>query len=159
MAGRVVQLVKSRTKRPVIAKLTPNVSDIGLIARSVEKNGADAISLINTLAGMAIDIETWKPKLGNVVGGLSGPSIKPVAIRMVWEVYKAVRIPIIGMGGVMTWEDAIEFILAGSTAVGVGTALFRDPWVVFEIIAGIKNYMEERGVGRLEEMRGKIKLS
>jgi dihydroorotate dehydrogenase (NAD+) catalytic subunit len=149
VAGRVVELVKSSTKRPVIAKLTPNVSDIGSIARSVERNGADAISLINTLAGIAIDIETWKPKLGNVVGGLSGPAIKPVAVRMVWEVFKAVRIPIIGMGGVTTWEDAIEFILAGSTAVGVGTALFRDPWIVFEIIEGIKNYMEGRGVGRL----------
>ena len=159
VAGRVVQLVKASTKRPVIAKLTPNVSDISSIARSVEKNGADAISLINTLAGMAIDIETWKPKLGNVVGGLSGPAIKPVAVRMVWEVYKAVRIPIIGMGGVTTWEDVIEFILAGSTAVGIGTALFRDPWVVFEIIEGITNYMKGRGVGRLEEMRGKIKVS
>ncbi len=159
VAGRVVELVKSSTKRPVIAKLTPNVSDIGSIARSVERNGADAISLINTLAGIAIDIETWKPKLGNVVGGLSGPAIKPVAVRMVWEVFKAVRIPIIGMGGVTTWEDAIEFILAGSTAVGVGTALFRDPWIVFEIIEGIKNYMKGRGVGRLEEMRGKFKVS
>ena len=159
VAGRVVQLVKASTKRPVIAKLTPNVSDITSIARSVEKNGADAISLINTLAGMAIDIETWKPKLGNVMGGLSGPAIKPVAVRMVWEVYKAVRIPIIGMGGVTTWEDVIEFILAGSTAVGIGTALFRDPWVVFEIIEGITNYMKGTGVGRLEEMRGKIKVS
>jgi dihydroorotate dehydrogenase (NAD+) catalytic subunit len=157
-AGRIVKLVKSATRLPVIAKLTPNVSDITLIARSVEKNGADAITLINTLAGIAIDIQTMRPKLGNVIGGLSGPAIKPVAIKMVWDVYKTVRIPIIGMGGVMTWEDAIEFILAGATAVGVGTALFRNPWVVFEIIKGIEKYMEAKGIRRLDEIRGKVKL-
>jgi len=158
-AGQIVRLVKSKTRLPVIAKLTPNVSDITLTARSVEHHGADAISLINTLAGMAIDVETRKPRLGNVVGGLSGPAIKPVAIKMVWDVYRTVRIPIIGMGGVMTWEDAIEFILAGATAVGVGTALFRDPCVVFEMIDGIQSYMEKKGIGRLEEIRGRVKLS
>ncbi|HSB07366.1 MAG TPA: dihydroorotate dehydrogenase [Thermodesulfobacteriota bacterium] len=157
-AGRIVRLVKAETRLPVIAKLTPNVSDITLIARSVEKNGADALTLINTLAGIAIDIQTMKPKLGNVVGGLSGPAIKPVAVKMVWDSYRTVKIPIIGMGGVMTWQDAIEFILAGATAVGVGTALFRDPWVVFEIIAGIEKYMEARGITRLDEIRGKVKL-
>jgi dihydroorotate dehydrogenase (NAD+) catalytic subunit len=157
-AGRIVKLVKSATRFPVIAKLTPNVSDITLIARSVEKNGADAITLINTLAGIAIDIQTMRPKLGNVIGGLSGPAIKPVAIKMVWDVYRTVRIPIIGMGGVMTWEDAIEFILAGATAVGVGTALFRNPWVVFEIIEGIEKYMEAKRISRLDEIRGKVKL-
>lgn len=158
VAGRIVRLVKSSTRFPVIAKLTPNVSDITLIARSVEKNGADAITLINTLAGMAIDIQTQKPKLGNVTGGLSGPAIRPVAIKMVWDVYRTVQIPIIGMGGVMTWEDAIEFILAGATAVGVGTALLRDPWVVFEIIDGIQSYMEAKGIGCLEEIRGKVQI-
>lgn len=158
-AGLIVRLVKSSTRLPVIAKLTPNVSDITLIAKSVEKNKADAITLINTLAGMAIDIQTQRPKLGNIVGGLSGPAIKPVAIKMVWDVYQAVRIPIIGMGGVMTWEDAIEFILAGATAVGVGTALFRDPWVVFEIIDGMERYMEAKGITRIDEIRGKVKLS
>ena len=158
IAGRVIELVKSSTKLPVIAKLTPNVSDITAIARSVEKNGADAISMINTLSGMAIDIYTQKPKLGNVFGGLSGPAIKPVAIKMVWDVYRAVRIPIIGMGGVMTWEDAIEFILAGATAVGVGTVLFRDPWVVFEIVDGIRTYLETRGIPGLDDIRGKVKL-
>lgn len=158
IAGRIVRLVKSSTRLPVIAKLTPNVSDITTIARSVEKNGADAISLINTLAGMAIDIQTQRPKLGNLMGGLSGPAIKPVAMKMVWDVYHSVRTPIIGMGGVMTWEDAIEFILAGATAVGVGTALFRAPWVVFDIIEGIRGYLEERGISRLDEIRGKVKL-
>jgi dihydroorotate dehydrogenase (NAD+) catalytic subunit len=157
-AGLIVSLVKSSVRLPVIAKLTPNVSDITLIAKSVEKNGADAIALINTLAGMAIDIRTRRPKLGNIIGGLSGPAIKPVAIKMVWDVYRTVRIPIIGMGGVMTWEDAIEFILAGATAVGVGTALFRDPWVVFEIIDGMEKYMEAKGIARVDEIRGKVAL-
>jgi dihydroorotate dehydrogenase (NAD+) catalytic subunit len=158
IAGRIVRLVRSNTGLPVIAKLTPNVSDITVIARSVEENGANGLTLINTLTGMAIDIQTQRPKLGNVIGGLSGPAIRPVAIRMVWEVHKAVRIPIIGMGGVTTWEDAIEFILAGATAVGVGTALFRNPWVVFEIVGGIEKYMEAKGITRLDEIRGKVKL-
>jgi len=157
-AGRIVKLVKSATRLPVIAKLTPNVSDITLIARRVEENGADGIALINTLAGIAIDIQTMRPKLGNVIGGLSGPAIKPVAIKMVWDVYRTVKIPIIGMGGVMTWEDAVEFIIAGATAVGVGTALFRNPWVVFEIIEGIEKYMDTKGISRLDEIRGKVKL-
>lgn len=158
VAGRIVRLVKASTQLPVIAKLTPNVNDITLIARSVEKNGADALTLINTLTGMAIDIQTQRPRLGNVVGGLSGPAIKPVAIRMVWEVYRTVQIPIIGMGGVVNWEDAVEFILAGATAVGVGTALLRNPWVVFEIIDGIEKYMEAKGITRLDEIRGKVKV-
>ncbi len=158
MAGRIVRLVKAKTKIPVIAKLSPNVTDIRVIAQSVEENGADAITMINTLMGMAIDIGTRKPKLGNVIGGLSGPAIKPVAIKMVWDVCQTVRIPIIGMGGVMTWEDAIEFILAGATAVGVGTVLFRNPWVVFDMIEGIRKYLMERGIGRLDEIRGKVVL-
>ncbi len=157
-AGRIVRLVKSRTRFPVIAKLTPNVSDITVIAKSVEENGADAITLINTLAGMAIDVQTWQPKLGNMMGGLSGPAIKPVAVKMVWDVYRTVQVPIIGVGGIMTWEDAIEFVLAGATAVGVGTALFKNPWVVFEIIDGVEKYLEEKGIPRLEEIRGKVKL-
>jgi dihydroorotate dehydrogenase (NAD+) catalytic subunit len=158
MAGRVVRMVKAKTRIPVIAKLSPNVTDIRMIAQSVEKNGADAITMINTLMGMAIDIDTRRPKLGNVIGGLSGPAIKPVAIKMVWDVYQTVRIPIIGMGGVMTWEDVIEFILAGATAVGVGTVLLRDPWVVFDLIDGIRKYLTERGIGRLDEIRGKVVL-
>jgi len=158
MAGRIVRMVKAKTRIPVIAKLSPNVTDIRMIAQSVEKNGADAITMINTLMGMAIDIDTRRPKLGNVIGGLSGPAIKPVAIKMVLDVYQTVRIPIIGMGGVMTWEDVIEFILAGATAVGVGTVLLRDPWVVFDLIDGIRKYLTERGIGRLDEIRGKVML-
>ena len=158
VTGQIIHGVKESTRFPVIAKLTPNVTDIALIARSVEKAGADAVSLINTLAAMSIDIETRRPKLGNVTGGLSGPAIKPVAVRMVWEVYKAIRIPIIGFGGISTWEDGVEFILAGATAIGVGTALFRDPWVVFKIIGGIARYMEDRGIGRLDEIRGRLIL-
>ena len=159
MAGRIVRRVKAATKIPVIAKLSPNVTDIRVIAQSVEENGADAITMINTLMGMAIDIVTKRPKLGNMIGGLSGPAIKPVAIKMVCEVYQTVRIPIIGMGGVMTWEDVIEFILAGATAVGVGTVLLRDPWVVFDLIDGIRKYLMERGIGRLDEIRGKVELA
>lgn len=158
VSGLIIKEVKSVTSLPVIAKLTPNVTDIAVIAKSVETCGADAVALINTLGGMAIDIHTRKPKLANIIGGLSGPAIKPVGIKMVWQVYKAVQIPIIGIGGVMTWEDAIEYILAGSTAVGVGTALFQDPWVVFDIIEGISGYLEKNGLNRLDDIRGKIKL-
>ena len=158
VAGRIIGLVKAATRLPVIAKLTPNVSDIRVIARAVEENGADAISLINTLAALAIDIRTRRPKLGNVFGGLSGPAIKPVAVRMVWEVFNTVSVPIIGMGGVTTWEDAIEFILAGATAVGVGTALFKTPWAPLDIVEGMRSYMECRGIARLDEIRGKVTL-
>jgi len=158
IAGQIVRRVKATTKIPVIAKLSPNVTDIRVIAESVEENGADAIAMINTLLGMAIDVNTQRPKVGNVIGGLSGPAIKPVAIKMVWDVYQTVRIPIIGMGGVMTWEDVIEFILAGAAAVGVGTVLLRDPWVVLDLIDGIRKYLTERGIGRLDEIRGKVLL-
>ncbi len=159
VTGRIIRLVKSATRLPVIAKLTPNVTDITAIARSIETNGADAVSLINTLGAMAIDIETQKPKLANIFGGLSGPAIKPVGIKMVWQVYNTVKIPIIGMGGVMTWEDAIEYTLAGATAVGIGTVLLRDPWAVFDIVEGMRGYLERKGLNRLEDIRGKVKLS
>ena len=107
---------------------------------------------------MAIDIQTRKPKLANIFGGLSGPAIKPVGIKMVWQVYNTVSIPIIGIGGIMTWEDAIEYILAGATAVGIGTVLFRDPWVIFNIIEGISRYLEQKGLNRLDDIKGKVKL-
>jgi len=158
VSGRIVRRVKSATRLPVIAKLTPNVSDITLIARSVEAAGADAVTLINTIGGMAIDIETQKPKLANVFGGLSGPAIKPVGIKMVWQVYHAVNIPIIGVGGVMTGEDAVEYILAGATAVGIGTVLFQDPWAIFDILGAMRRYLERKGVGRFDDLRGKVKL-
>jgi dihydroorotate dehydrogenase (NAD+) catalytic subunit len=155
---RIMQKVKSVTRRPVIAKLTPNVTDIAAVARSVEEGGADAVSLINTLGGMAIDIETRKPKLANIFGGLSGPAVKPIGVKMVWQVYQAVRLPIIGIGGIMTWEDAVEYILAGATAVGLGAVLFQNPWIVLDIIEGIRRYMERKGVSRLDDIRGNVLL-
>ena len=158
LSGRIIKQVKDRTQLPVIAKLTPNVNDITLIARSVEANGADAVSLINTVAGMAIDIHSRRPKLGNVIGGLSGPAIKPIAIKKVWDTYRSVSIPIIGMGGINSWEDVIEFILAGSSAVGVGTGLFRNPLVVMDILEGITAFMKENGIERLDSLRGQVEL-
>ena len=158
LSGRIIKQVKDRTHLPVIAKLTPNVTDITLIARSVEANGADAVSLINTVAGMAIDIHSRRPKLGNVIGGLSGPAIKPIAIKKVWDTYRSVSIPIIGMGGINSWEDVIEFILAGSSAVGVGTGLFRNPLVVMDILEGITTFLKENGIERLDSLRGQVEL-
>ena len=155
-AAEVVREVKKKTSLPVIVKLSPNVTDIVLMAKAVEAAGADAISLINTLLGMAIDIKTWRPVLGNTVGGLSGPAVKPVAIRMVYQVAKAVQVPIIGMGGIMTAEDAIEFLLAGASAVAVGTANFVNPYVSVEVAEGIKNYLTNRGLKQVSELVGKV---
>lgn len=138
MASGVVEAVKARTKKPVIVKLSPNVTDIAQMAQAVEASGADAISLINTLTGMAIDIHTWKSKLGNGVGGLSGPAVKPVAVRMVYQVANKVKVPIIGMGGIMTSDDAVEFLLAGATAVAVGTAQFVNPTASLDVVEGLE---------------------
>lgn len=157
-AAEVINCVKKNSKFPVIAKLSPNVSDIVEMARAVEDAGADAISLINTLLGMAIDIKTWKPMLGNTVGGLSGPAVKPVAVRMVWQVAKAVKVPIIGMGGIMTADDAIEFLLAGAHAVSVGTANFVNPRAVVEIAEGIKDYLASHGLTDVNNLVGKVKI-
>ena len=158
LSGRIIKQVKDRTHLPVIAKLTPNVTDITVIASSVEANGADAVSMINTVAGMAIDIHSRRPKLGNVIGGLSGPAIKPIAIKKVWDTYRSVSIPIIGMGGINSWEDVIEFILAGSSAVGVGTGLFRNPLVVMDILEGITTFLKENGIERLDSLCGQVEL-
>jgi dihydroorotate dehydrogenase (NAD+) catalytic subunit len=158
VSGRIIKEVKDRTRLPVIAKLTPNVTDITIIARSVEANGADAVSLINTVAGMAIDIHSRRPKLGNVIGGLSGPAVKPIAIKKVWDTFRSVSIPIIGMGGITSWEDVIEFILAGSSAVGVGTILFRNPLIVVDILEGITAFLKENGLERLDSLRGQVVL-
>jgi dihydroorotate dehydrogenase (NAD+) catalytic subunit len=158
ISGQIVKNVKNKTRLPVIAKLTPNVTDITVIARSVEENGADAVSLINTVAGMAIDIHSRRPKLGNVSGGLSGPAVKPIAVKKVWDTYSSVSIPIIGMGGINSWEDVIEFILAGSSAVGVGTGLFRNPLVVMDILEGITTFLKENGIERLDSLRGQVVL-
>lgn len=152
----VVTAVRKKTRLPLIVKLSPNVTDISLMARVAEDSGADALSLINTLTGIAIDIKTRRPKLANIRGGLSGPAIKPVAIRMVYDVYKAVRIPLIGMGGIMDAEDAIEFIIAGATAVAVGTANFINPGVTAEILSGLKKFMESEGIGDIRSLTGTV---
>ena len=153
-AAEVVRVCRAKTAKPLIVKLTPNVTDITEIARAVEAEGADAISLINTLLGMAIDVRTRRPILARVVGGLSGPAVKPVALRMVWQVHKAVKVPLLGMGGISCAEDAIEFMLAGATAVAVGTANFVNPHAVEEVIDGIRAYCIEQGVHDVNELIG-----
>jgi dihydroorotate dehydrogenase (NAD+) catalytic subunit len=150
----VIRAVRESTRLPVIAKLSPNVTDITLIARSVEEAGADAISLINTITGMAVDIETWRPRLGNIVGGLSGPAIKPVALRMVWQVVRAVKVPVIGVGGIMNAQDALEFLIVGATAVQVGTANLINPSATQEIIVGIKEYLVEKNIPDINGLIG-----
>ena len=155
-AAAVVAMAKSHTDLPVIVKLSPNVTDIVGMAQAVEDAGADAISLINTLLGMAIDIHKWRPVLGNIVGGLSGPAVKPVAVRMVWQVAQAVKVPIIGMGGIVTAEDAIEFMLAGASAVAVGTGNFVNPCATVAVAEGIQHYLEKRGLSTVEELVGKV---
>ena len=156
-AHAVVRAIRQETGLPVIVKLSPNVTDITAIARSVEAAGADAVSLINTLVGMAVDIRTRRPVIANIVGGLSGPAVKPVALRMVWEVARAVRLPIIGIGGISTAEDAIEFLLAGATAVAVGTASFVNPRAPVEIIAGISQYLAANGIADVNELIGGLR--
>lgn len=157
-AAAVCQAVRAVTRRPVIVKLSPNVTDIAEIARAVEAAGADAISLINTLLGMSIDAATRRPRLARVVGGLSGPAIKPVALRMVWQVASAVSVPVVGIGGITTGEDAVEFLLAGATAVQVGTANFVDPTASVRVIDGITEYCREQGVRRVSELVGALRL-
>lgn len=152
----VVSAVRKSTDTTLIVKLSPNVTDIGLMARAAEDAGADAVSLINTVAGMAVDIKSRRPKLANITGGLSGPAIKPIALRMVWEVYKSVRLPIIGMGGIMNYGDAIEFMLAGATAVAAGTANFIKPSVTIDIIDGIEEFMREEGITDVRKLTGAL---
>jgi len=156
-AADVTRAVRAVTVKPLIIKLSPNVTDIAEIARSVEAEGADAVSLINTLLGMAIDTDTWRPKLARGVGGLSGPAIKPVAVRMVWQVANAVAIPVVGMGGIMTAADAVEFILAGATAVAVGTANFVDPTATVRIVEGLEEYCRRHGVSAVSDLIGAVK--
>lgn len=150
----VVGACRAAATKPMIVKLSPNVTDITEIARAAEASGADAISLINTLLGMAIDAKTRRPKLSRVVGGLSGPAVKPVALRMVWQCHNAVKIPILGMGGIMTGEDAIEFMLAGATAIAVGTANFVNPHAVNDVLDGMIEYCERYGVSDVNELIG-----
>ena len=150
--------VRARTAKPLWVKLSPNVADVGRIARAAQEGGADAVSLINTLVGMAVDHRTRRPLLSNVTGGLSGPAIKPVALRMVWEAARAVTIPVIGIGGIQTAADALEFLLVGARAVQVGTANFRNPRACMEILEGIESFLREERIGRLEEYRGGLLL-
>ena len=155
-AAAVTRAVKTHTSKTVIVKLSPNVTDITVMAKAVEEAGADAISMINTLTGMVIDINTRKPLLGNITGGLSGPAVKPVAVRMVWQVAKAVKIPIIGMGGITCAEDAIEFMLAGATAVAVGAYNFVDPSALKVVADGIADYMKKHNIEDVNELVGAV---
>ena len=159
LAYRVVKAAREATQLPLIPKLSPNVTDIVTIARAVADAGADAISLINTLVGMAVDVRTRRPKIGNVTGGLSGPAIRPIAVRMVWQVARAVRLPIIGMGGIVTAEDALEFLIAGATAVAVGTANFTSPAAAQQVIDGIGAYLTKHGYQRVTDLVGSVDLT
>lgn len=154
IAARVTRAVKDETPLPVIVKLTPNVTDIAAIAEAVENAGADAVSLINTLTGMSVDLKTRRPHLKNITGGLSGPAIKPVALRMVWQVVQRVSIPVIGIGGIMTAEDALEFLVLGAKAVQIGTANFINPLVTMEVVEGMKNYLAEQKIKDINEIIG-----
>ncbi|KXB36977.1 dihydroorotate dehydrogenase 1B [Bacteroidales bacterium KA00344] len=155
-ASSVVRAVRRVYHKTLIVKLSPNVTDIADIARACEAEGADSVSLINTLMGMAIDIERRKPKLSIRTGGLSGPAVKPVAVRMVWDVAHAVKIPVIGLGGIMNAEDAIEFMMAGATAVQIGTANFIDPMVTFKVKTGIADWLERHGCKSVQEIIGAV---
>jgi dihydroorotate dehydrogenase (NAD+) catalytic subunit len=150
----VVSAVKKATHLPVIPKLTPNVTDVASFARAAEDAGADAVSLVNTFLAMAIDVETRRPTITNVMGGLSGPAIRPIAVRMVWECYQLVKIPIIGMGGIADARDALEFMLAGATAVQIGTANFVDPFVWTKVLNGLTDYMTRHRVSRISDLIG-----
>jgi dihydroorotate dehydrogenase (NAD+) catalytic subunit len=157
MLRRVVSAVRKCTRLPVIPKLSPNVSNISLFARVAEDSGADAISLVNSIPAMVIDIDSRRPVLANITGGLSGPCIHPIAVKLVWEAAKAVKIPVIGMGGISTVNDALEFIIAGATAVAVGTANFRDPRTALAIISGIKSYLSHQGLKGARDLIGTIR--
>ena len=154
----VVSGVRKVTTLPVIPKLTPNVTDVASFARASEEAGADAVSLVNTFLAMAIDVETRTPKLSNVMGGLSGPAIRPIAVRMVWECFQAVKLPIIGMGGIATAEDAIEFLIAGASAVQVGTANFVDPFIWSKLVTGLDDYMTRHHISRVADLVGSLNI-
>jgi len=157
IAAQVTERVKARTDKPVIVKLSPNVTDITVLARAVEGAGADIISLINTITGMAVDVETRTPKLANIFGGLSGPAIKPVALRMVYQAARAVKIPLIGMGGIMDCRDALEFLIVGAGAVQIGTANFVKPGVGREVVEGLTKYCADHGIKKIGEIVGTLR--
>ena len=155
-AEQVVSAVRKVYHKPMIVKLSPNVTDITEIAKAVEGQGADAVSLVNTFLGMAIDSETRKPLLSTITGGLSGPCIKPIALRMVWQVYNAVKIPVVGMGGISSVEDAIEFMLAGSSAIQIGTYNFIDPQISIKVLDGIIDYLDRHNLNSVHDIIGKL---
>jgi dihydroorotate dehydrogenase (NAD+) catalytic subunit len=155
----VVAAVRKATRLPIIPKLTPNVTDVASFARAAENAGADAVSLVNTFLAMAIDVETRRPRLSNGMGGLSGPAIRPIAVRMVYDCYRAVKIPVIGMGGIANINDALEFIIAGASAVQVGTANFFDPFIWTKLVTGLGDYMRRHRVERLADLVGSIDVS
>ncbi len=157
-AAQVVREVRKVYDKTMIVKLSPNVTDIAEIALAVEAEGADCVSLVNTFLGMSIDAERRKPRLSTITGGLSGPCIKPIALRMVWQVYNAVKIPVIGMGGISNWEDAIEFILAGSSAIQIGTYNFINPMVSVEVLDGIVEYMDRHNIDLIGDLVGKLEV-
>ena len=157
-AARVTQEVKKHTKKPVIVKLSPNVTDITQMARAVEEAGADAVSLINTLTGMAIDVEKRQPLLGNITGGLSGPAVKPIALRMVYQAAQAVSIPVIGMGGIQTGEDVAAFLLVGASAVEIGAENFANPRAVVEAAEGLDAYLKRQGIEHVRDLIGALEL-
>ncbi|MDD2482495.1 MAG: dihydroorotate dehydrogenase [Lutispora sp.] len=150
---KVTKAVKKCCKTPLIVKLSPNVTDITEMALAAEKAGADCISLINTIVGMKIDIENKRPYFDNIVAGLSGPAVMPIALRMVWQTAQKVKIPIIGMGGISTWRDAIEFIMAGADAISIGTANFYNPYAPIDVLRGIESYMREKGINKIEKIK------
>ncbi len=156
-AAQITKIVRAATKKPIMIKLSPNVTNIAEIAKAVEAEGADAVSLINTLLGMRIDIRTKRPILHNNVGGLSGPAVFPVAVRMVWQVANAVKIPVCGMGGISTWEDAVEMMMAGASTVQVGAALFNDPLAAVKIIDGLEKYVEDNHLNSINDIVGAVK--
>lgn len=156
-AAQITKIVRAATKKPIMIKLSPNVTNIAEIAKAVEAEGADAVSLINTLLGMRIDIRTKHPILHNNVGGLSGPAIFPVAVRMVWQVANAVKIPVCGMGGISTWEDAVEMMMAGASTIQVGAALFNDPLAAIKIIDGLQKYVEDNHLNSISDIVGVVK--
>lgn len=155
--GAITREVRAHCKKPLMVKLSPNVSDIAEIARAAESEGADALSLINTLTGMRIDINTRRPIIRNNTGGLSGPAVFPVAVRMVWQTAGAVKIPVVGMGGISSWRDAVEMMLAGASAIQVGTALFSDPYAPLKIKEGLNRYLDDQGIASVTELVGMVK--
>ena len=155
--GAITKAVRAHCKKPLMVKLSPNVSDIAEIARAAESEGADALSLINTLTGMRIDINTRRPIIRNNTGGLSGPAVFPVAVRIVWQTAGAVKIPVVGMGGISTWRDAVEMMLAGASAIQVGTALFSDPYAPLKIKEGLNRYLDDQGIASVTELAGMVK--